>query len=119
SVLMFTPGLAGAYAIAIGRKALPSSRINWKNIVDIFKDSLLKVVPIGVTIYMAYAISQVFIGLQMNDAVRDWVLSFELNQVAIIIILPLFFMILGMVLPGSAQVAILGSAMIAVFSSIG
>lgn len=119
SVLMFTPGLAGAYAIAIGRKALPSSRINWKNIVDIFKDSLLKVVPIGVTIYMAYAISQVFIGLQMNDAVRDWFLSFGLSQVAIIIILPIFFMILGMVLPGSAQVAILGSAMIAVFGSIG
>ncbi len=119
SVLMFTPGLAGAYAITIGRKALPSSRINWQNIIDIFKDSLLKVVPIGLTIYMAYAISQIFVGLQMNDIVRDWFLSFGLSQLAIIIILPLFFMVLGMILPGSAQVAILGSAMIAVFGSLG
>ncbi|GIN91587.1 C4-dicarboxylate ABC transporter substrate-binding protein [Siminovitchia terrae] len=119
SVLMFTPGLAGAYALAIGRKALPSGKVTITNILNMFKESLIKVVPIGVTIYMAYATSQVFIGLQMDTAVRDWFLSFELNTAAIIIILPLFFMVLGMILPGSAQVAILGGAMIAVFGALG
>ncbi|MBH9968215.1 TRAP transporter large permease subunit [Rossellomorea oryzaecorticis] len=119
SVLMFTPGLAGAYALAIGRKALPSKRINFPNLFNMFKSSLPKVVPIGVTIYMAYAISQVFVGLQMEQAVREWFVSFGLSTTALIIILPLFFMILGMVLPGSAQVAILGGAMIAVFGTLG
>lgn len=119
SVLMFTPALAGAYALGIGRKALPSKRINFNNLFNMFSSSLLKVVPIGVTIYMAYAISQVFVGLQMDSVVRDWFVSFDLSVTALIIILPLFFMILGMVLPGSAQVAILGGAMIAVFGTLG
>ncbi|MBX9973643.1 TRAP transporter large permease subunit [Cytobacillus firmus] len=119
SVLMFTPGLAGAYAIAIGRKALPSGRADLRNLLSMFSSSLLKVVPIGVTIYMAYATSQIFIGLGMETVVRDWFLSFGFSITALIIILPLFFMVLGMILPGSAQVAILGGAMISVFGAYG
>ncbi|MDN4526429.1 TRAP transporter large permease subunit [Fictibacillus fluitans] len=119
SVLMFTPALAGAYALGIGRKALPSKRINFDNLFAMFRSSLVKVVPIGVTIYMAYAISQVFVELKMDSVVRDWFVSFNLSTTALIIILPLFFMVLGMVLPGSAQVAILGGAMITVFGTLG
>jgi len=119
SVLMFTPALAGAYAIFIGRKSLPLKKVNLRDILDIIKKSLLQVVPIGVTIYMAYAISQVFVELEMDEAVREWFLSFDLSITALAIILPLFFMILGMVLPGTAQVAILGSAMLIVFDALG
>lgn len=119
SVLMITPGLAGAYAISIGRKALPSGRINIHNLLNMFSSSLLKVVPIGVTIYMAYATSQIFIGLGMESVVRDWFLSFNFSITALIITLPLFFMILGMILPGSAQIAILGGALISVFGAYG
>ncbi|WP_164215279.1 TRAP transporter large permease subunit [Virgibacillus sp. YIM 98842] len=119
SVLMFTPAIAGGYALMIGRKALPNAKVNLKNLLDIFSNSLLKVVPIGVTIYMAYALSQIFVGLQMDTVVREWVLSFGLNLTMIIILLPLLFMVLGMVLPGSAQIAILGGAMITVFATLG
>lgn len=119
SVLMFTPGLAGAYAVTIGRKAFPSGRVNVQNLLSMFSSSLMKVVPIGVTIYMAYATSQVFIGLGMESVVRDWFLSLGFSVTALIIILPLFFMVLGMILPGSAQIAILGGAMISVFGAYG
>src|SRR5699024_11311078 len=54
-----------------------------------------------------------------DEAVREWFLSFDLSITALAIILPLFFMILGMVLPGTAQVAILGSAMLIVFDALG
>lgn len=119
SVLMFTPALAGAYAILIGRNSFKNNRFNIKELLQILQKSLKQVVPIGLTIYMAYSISQVFISLEMDDAVRDWFMSFDLSLVALIIILPLFFAILGMVLPGSAQVAILGGAMIIVFDMLG
>ncbi|WP_368503270.1 TRAP transporter large permease subunit [Alkalihalophilus sp. As8PL] len=119
SVLMFTPGLAGAYALTIGRKALPHKKISLTNLLNMFSSSLSKVVPIGVTIYMAYATSQIFVGMQMEEAVRNWFVAFEFSTLTLIIILPLFFMLLGMVLPGSAQVAILGGAMITVFGSLG
>ncbi|WP_070121774.1 TRAP transporter large permease subunit [Bacillus marinisedimentorum] len=120
SVLMFTPGLAGAYAIGIGKKAFFSgSETNIGQMITTLKGSLQKVVPIGVTIYMAYATSQVFAGMGMEQVVRDWFVSLGMTVPLMIVILPLFFMILGMVLPGSAQIAILGGAMIAAFGSLG
>ncbi|WLR51038.1 TRAP transporter large permease subunit [Bacillus tianshenii] len=120
SVLMFTPGIAGAYAIGIGKKSFfTSSRSHLNQIVTVFKESLPKVVPIGVTIYMAYATSKVFAGMQMEQVVRDWFVSMGMTVPMMIVLLPLFFMVLGMVLPGSAQIAILGGAMIAAFGALG
>lgn len=119
SVLMFTPGMAAAYALWIGRKAMSSGKVNWTALNDMFRHSLNRVVPISVTIYMAYATSQVFVELGMEDAVRDWFVSIGLTVTALIIVLPLFFMFLGMILPGSSQIAILGSATIASFAALG
>lgn len=117
SVLMFTPGLAAAYALAISRKA--TGGLNWRKIHDMFRNTIDKVVPIGVTIYMAYAISQVFVGLEATNAIEKWFVSLGMPVWALIIVLPLFFMVLGMVLPGSSQVAILGGAVIAAFGTLG
>lgn len=119
SVLMFTPAMAGAYAILIGRKSFDEGKFTFKALLNLLEKSLKQVVPIGLTIYMAYAISQVFVSLDMDQAVSDWFMSFDLNLVMLILILPVFFAILGMVLPGSAQVAILGGAMITVFHALG
>ncbi|WP_037986102.1 TRAP transporter large permease subunit [Thalassobacillus devorans] len=120
SVLMFTPAIAGAYAIGIGKKAFfNTTRSHLDRLVEVFKDSLPQVVPIGVTIYMAYATSQVFIGMQMEEVVRNWFVSMGMTAPVMIVLLPFFFMILGMVLPGSAQIAILGGAMIGAFGALG
>lgn len=119
SVLMFTPGLAGAYAIWIGRKHLPERQIQLRFIFNVFRESLLKVVPISVTIYMAYATSQIFVAMKMEEVVREWFISLDLSLGLLIVILPIFFALLGMILPGSAQIAILGGAMIAAFSALG
>jgi C4-dicarboxylate transporter, DctM subunit len=119
SVLMFTPGMAAAYALWIGRKAMSSGKINRSALNDMFRHSLNRVVPISVTIYMAYATSQVFVELGMEDAVRDWFVSLGLTTTVLIVVLPLFFMLLGMILPGSSQIAILGGATIASFAALG
>lgn len=117
SVLMFTPGLAAAYALGIGREAIGG--LNWQKIHTMFLNTIDKVVPIGVTIYMAYAISQVFVGLEATNAIEKWFVSLGMPVWVLIIILPLFFMVLGMVLPGSSQIAILGGAMVAAFGTLG
>lgn len=117
SVLMFTPGLAAAYALGIGRRAVGG--FDWRKIHAMFRKTIDKVVPIGVTIYMAYAISQVFVGLEATNAIEKWFVSLGLPVWALILVLPLFFMVLGMVLPGSSQIAILGGAVIAAFGTLG
>lgn len=119
SVLMFTPGLAGAYAVMVGRKAFPGGKIQFSKLLSMFNGSIQQVVPIAVTIYFAYATSQAFSGIGAEKAIEEWFVSLGLSIGALIIIIPIFFMILGMVLPGTAQVAILGGALIAAASALG
>ncbi|MGP9043559.1 TRAP transporter large permease subunit [Cytobacillus kochii] len=119
SVLMFTPGLAGAYAVLIGRKSLAKRKEFLSKMLSTFSGSLQQVVPIAVTIYFAYATSQAFSGIGAEKAIEEWFVSLDLSITLLIIIIPIFFMALGMVLPGTAQVAILGGAVIAAASALG
>lgn len=119
SVMMFTPGIAAAYAITICGKKRENGGLGLPEILDVLKRSLSNIVPVAATIYFAYALSQAFLGMGANDAIQEWFVSLDLSIVALVIILPLFFCVLGMILPGSAQIAILGGAMIAVFDALG
>lgn len=119
SVLMFTPGLAGAYAVFIGRKSFAKRKEFLSKMLSTFSGSLQQVVPIAVTIYFAYATSQAFSGIGAEKAIEEWFVSLGLSITLLIIIIPIFFMALGMVLPGTAQVAILGGAVIAAASALG
>jgi len=119
SVLMFTPGVAAVYALAIGRRSLPGGRIRPASVLRMLRRSLPKVVPVGATIYFAYAISDVFAEMGADNEIRQWFTGLHLSVAALIVIVPLFFAVLGMVLPGTAQVAILGGAVIAAFAAAG
>ncbi len=119
AVLTFTPALAALYAVWIGRSSAPSGKIGRREMEAILRESLMHVVPIAATIYMAYATARIFQGLEMEQAVRDWFVSLGLSVPALVVLLPLFFLLLGMVLPGSSQIAILGGAMIGAFAAMG
>lgn len=118
SVMMFTPGIAAAYAILICRKG-GDERFGVSELLSVLKRSVSNIVPVAATIYFAYALSQAFLGMGSNDAIQEWFVSLDLSVAALVIILPLFFCLLGMILPGSAQIAILGGAMIGVFDALG
>lgn len=55
----------------------------------------------------------------VDDAVRDAFVAMDMPLWLLIIVVPIFFAILGMILPGSAQIAILGGAMISAFAALG
>lgn len=119
SVLMFTPALAAAYALVIGRGNFSKGRQGAKELLAVFTNSIKSVVPISATIYFAYATSEAFGGMGVDDAVRDAFVAMDLPLWLLIIVVPVFFAILGMILPGSAQIAILGGAMISAFAALG
>ncbi|GAB3483005.1 TRAP transporter large permease subunit [Nocardiopsis coralliicola] len=118
SVLMIIPGTAALYALLIagggGRRLLRPSAL-----LSTLSAAVPRVVPIGATVYFAYAVSEAFAGLQADDEIHAWFVGLDLNLTAMIIVIPLFFAVLGMVLPGTAQVAILGSAVVAGFAATG
>jgi C4-dicarboxylate transporter, DctM subunit len=119
AVLMFTPGLAAAYAILIGRRQLRRGSDGAQQLFQALAGSLKAVVPVSATIYFAYATSEAFGSMGGDEAIEQWFVSLELPLWSLYIVLPLFFALLGMVLPGSAQIAILGGAMIGVVGALG
>lgn len=119
SVLMFTPGLAAAYALLIGRKQFSRGVAGAQELFKTLAGSLKTVVPVSATIYFAYALSEAFGSMGGDEAIEQWFVSLDLPLWVLYIVLPVFFAILGMVLPGSAQIAILGGAMIGVFGALG
>ncbi|QFG22281.1 TRAP transporter large permease subunit [Actinomadura sp. WMMB 499] len=119
AVLMFTPGIAAAYALLIGRRSLPGGKLRLAPVLEIFRGSLPKVVPVAATVYFAYAISDAFVGLDADAEIQEWVTGLDLNIAALVVLLPLVFAVLGMVLPGTAQVAILGGSLVAAWAALG
>ena len=114
SLLLFTPGLAAAYALIVNRKALKKGEL-----VETVKKSVSGIVPVGATIFFAYCISNLFSATDVGANVGEYIKSWNLSVVAIAFIVPLATAILGMVLPGSAQTKIFGTTIIAVFASAG
>lgn len=121
TVLMFAVGVCAIYAIITGRKNIIESEgeFSLKVIYNMFRDSLRSVVPVGITIYFAYAMSLVFQEVAIADAMQDWVLGFGLNKLGWAILITVFCAVLGMVLPGSSQVALLGAAIISTGAAVG
>lgn len=121
TVLMFTVGVCIVYALYTGRENVKKAEgeFSLKIVFNMFKGSLRSVVPVGATIYFSYAISLVFKEVAMSDAIQAWVLSFGLNKVGWAILIVAFTALLGMVLPGSSQVALLGAAIISTGAAVG
>jgi len=118
TLLMFVAGVACVYAMYIGKENIEGG-FNLPSIMRLFKNTLKGVVPVSATIYFAYAISVVFKEIAMQEAVQKWFLSFGMGPVGWAVMVVIFTGFLGMVMPGSAQVAILGGAIITTGAAVG
>jgi TRAP-type C4-dicarboxylate transport system permease large subunit len=115
-ILLFTPGLAGLYALLISRKKANTSP---KAIATLFSQQLKSIIPVTITIFFAYSVSNLFGTLGVGEAVGSLIKSLGLSHVALAFLIPLLCAILGMVLPGSSQVAIFGVTIITIMSNAG
>ena len=114
SLLLFTPGIAALYALAVNAK-----EIKVKNLFSTVKNSVSGIVPVGATIFFAYCISNLFSSTNVGAKIGEYIKSWNLPLVALAFIIPLFTAILGMVLPGSAQTKIFGTTIISVIAAAG
>lgn len=114
SLLLFTPGLAAVYALLVNRK-----KIKGTNLVKLIQESVTGIVPVGVTIFFAYCISNVFTATSVGQEIGEYIQNLNLSIVVLAFLIPLITAILGMVLPGSAQTKIFGGTIISVFAAAG
>ncbi len=118
SVILFTPGLAAFYAYLISRKNL-KNRKDYTGIVNLVKKGIKTVIPVSATIYFAYCISNLFGALEIGAGIEKLIASLGFSRIGIALFIPFVGAILGMMLPGSAQVTIVGSALIGAMVGVG
>ncbi len=116
SILLFTPGLAAIYALLIVRRKMD---VGPRAMAKMFSEQIRAIVPVTATIFFAYCISNLFGTLNVGEAIGEYISSLGLNLVMLAILLPLFCAILGMIIPGSSQVAIFGTAIITIMAGAG
>lgn len=113
SLLLFTPGLAAAYALLVNTKIKP------RELVKTIGESVTGIVPVGATIFFAYCISNLFAATDIGKNIGAYIQGWNLSVVALAFIIPLITAILGMVFPGTAQTKIFGGTIISVFAAAG
>lgn len=118
SILLFTPGLAFIYALYLGRNAIDGGA-NLKNVFNTLKKSFNKITPVAATVFFAYSIAYIYKDIGMSNTVSDWILGFGMSKTTMIIFIPLFTAFLGMILPGSSQIAIFGGTFLTILTSMG
>ena len=121
SILLFTPGLAFLYSIYLAKERIKKKHNTNLAIgsFNLLKTSFKGVVPVAATIYFAYSIGSIYNDLGMSSSVSDWIVDFGFSKTSLIIFIVLFTTFLGMVLPGSTQIAIFGTSFVFLFISAG
>lgn len=115
-LLLFIAGVAGMYAMLITKD---KSKIKPTKLAQAFSESLKGMVPTVATVIFAYAISNLFKTTGIDVALEKFIGGFGLSSVAIALIIPLFTAFLGMIFPGSTQIAMFGNTLIVVMASAG
>ncbi len=115
-ILLFTPGLAALYAMLIARH---DCNVSPKAIAGMFSKAVKSIVPVSATIFFAYCISNLFETLKVGSTIGEFVSSWGLPTLALALLIPLFCAVLGMIMPGSSQIAIFGSAIVAIMVGAG
>lgn len=118
SVILFTPGVAAIYTLLISRKEI-SGGLTFKNVFNMFKKGVEQIVPVAATVYFAYSISYLFGDAEVGASLGEYVQSFNLNKLQLVIFFPIFTMFLGMILPGSSQVTIFGAGIVGALAAVG
>lgn len=111
SIILFTPGLCAIYAIFIGRKKMEGGA-SLPALFNTLKKAILTVTPVAITIYFAYSISYLFGGLNVGGNLGEYIQTLGLAKWQLAIFIPVFTCFLGMILPGSSQIAIFGTGIV-------
>lgn len=115
-ILLMVPGFAALYAMLIADKGINRSP---KALAKRFSASVKAIVPVSATIYFAYAISALFDTLKVGSTIGEFIAGWGLPKVALALLIPLFCAFLGMIIPGSSQIAIFGPALVSVMVGTG
>lgn len=118
SILLFIPALIVIVGILLSDKET-KKKMSPNNILTMITNGMMNVVPTSALVLFAYFVSNVFVDINVEVAIGEFISGMNMPLWALAIILPLFTAILGMLLPGSTQVKIFGGIIISIVATAG
>ena len=116
SVLLFVAGIAALFTCIVAKD---KSIVKPNALAKIFGNAAKSIAPAIAVCLFGYMIGGLFNDLQMAEKLRDAIASWQLGKFGIVTILCLITCFMGMVIPGSSLVVILGPALISLMASVG
>ena len=116
SLLLFIAGIASIYTVLITKD---KKSVTPHKIAKMFADGVKTIAPaIGVCV-IGYMIGAMFAELNVAEEMQMFIASMKMGKFATVVLLSVLTCFLGMVVPGSSQVVIFGSAFIATLAAVG
>ena len=118
SILLFIPSLIVACALMLsGKETIKKMTISY--MYETICKGMKSLVPTSGLVMFAYFVSNVFVGINVEVAIGEFISEMNLPLLVLSLILPLFTAVLGMLIPGSTQVKIFGGIIISVVAAAG
>ena len=116
SLLLFIAGIASLYTILITKD---KKSVTPHKIAKMFASGVKTIAPaIGVCV-IGYMIGAMFADLNVAEEMQLFIEGLKMGKLATVVLLCVLTCFLGMVVPGSSQVVIFGSAFIATLAAVG
>ena len=118
SIILIIPALIVIFGILLsGKKTIKKMTPSY--MFECARKGMKSVVPTSTLVLAAYFVSNALASTNINGAVKDMFSKMNMPLWALALILPLFMAVLGMLLPGSAQVKIFGGIVISLVAAAG
>jgi len=118
SILLIVPSLIVVCGIWLSGKET-ARRMTLRSMTGDITNAMLKVIPTAALVMFAYFVSNVLEAVNVGAAIGEFINSLHVSYLALVLVIPLFTAVLGMLIPGSTQVKIFGSTIIAVMAAAG
>lgn len=118
SIILIIPALIVIFGVLLSGKDT-IKKMSPKFMLESACNGMKSVVPTSMLVMAAYFVSNALADTNINDAVNDIFAVIDLPLWALAVILPFFTAILGMLIPGSAQVKIFGGMIVSIIAAAG
>lgn len=116
SLLIFTPAVASAYCLLIGRK---DYKVSVKNIADTFVGATKSIAPMCAMLFFSYSISALMVKVDAGTAISEWLSGFNMSFFTATMLVLLVSTILGMFLSGTSVLPLFGPIFITMLMGYG
>ncbi len=116
SMLLFIAGLTSLLTILIAKD---KSQVTPRAIAKTFADGVKSLAPAVGTCLFGYMIGALFADINVTESLGQFISSFGLGKLGIVLLIPLITCFLGMVIPGSSLVVTFGPVFITTFAAVG